>query len=121
MMPINLWSKRPHKKKKIRWIKRLSENRRVVLVQYRKQRIEFLKRNPACAVCGASKRLSVHHIRGRAGSLMLDERFWIPLCWKHHHMVHDNPEWARSKNLLAQRGQWNNPRVWWEEQTTTKS
>jgi hypothetical protein len=112
--------KRPHKKKKTQWLKNISAQRRMLLREYRKRRMAFLKNNPACRECGRSKGLSIHHSRGRAGSLMLDEKFWIVLCWAHHRQVHDNPDWARSKGYLAQRGQWNNPRIWWDEQTTTK-
>lgn len=42
-----------------------------------------------------------HHSRGRIGRLLLDERFWIPLCSFHHAQVHASPAWAREQGLLC--------------------
>lgn len=51
----------------------------------------------------------VHHSRGRAGSLLIDERFWIPVCRRAHNWIQANPERARALGLLCQPGEWNVP------------
>lgn len=35
-----------------------------------------------------------HHMRGRIGDLLLDIRFWFPVCHNHHVQITNNPEWA---------------------------
>ena len=51
----------------------------------------------------------VHHLRGRAGSLLCDERFWIALSKQGHRWVHENPEKARNMGFLCAKGEWNTP------------
>jgi len=51
----------------------------------------------------------VHHMRGRAGSLLCDERFWIALSKQGHRWVHENPEKARNMGFLCAKGEWNTP------------
>lgn len=68
-----------------------------------------------CAHCTAQEP-SVHHQRGRLGELLIDTRFWIPLCFPCHRNVHDRPEVAREIKvcvdgkwlaLLCEKGEWN--------------
>ncbi len=58
-------------------------------------RDSFMRRSPACARCLQSKATDVHHSRGKLGSLMNDERYWIPLCRTCHRWAHDNIAMAR--------------------------
>jgi hypothetical protein len=51
----------------------------------------------------------VHHVRGRLGKLLVDERYWKSLCWEHHVWVHDNPYAGRRMGLLAGEGDWGRP------------
>lgn len=51
----------------------------------------------------------VHHCNGRTGSLLMDKRFWVPVCAEHHRWIHDHPEQARERGLLCAKGQWNKP------------
>lgn len=51
----------------------------------------------------------VHHTRGRAGSLLLDQRFWLALSKQGHRWVHENPELAREYGWLCAAGDWNRP------------
>jgi hypothetical protein len=48
----------------------------------------------------------VHHTRGRWGKLLMDWRLWVALARQCHDAVGANPEWARSKGLLCERGKW---------------
>lgn len=51
----------------------------------------------------------VHHSRGRAGALLLDERWWIPVSMTGHQMIQNNPDLARKLGLLCELGCWNKP------------
>lgn len=51
-----------------------------------KQEAEYLKESRAwlegkeCARCGRKYNLSVHHMAGRTGAMLLNKTFWLPLC-----------------------------------------
>src|SRR5687767_1034323 len=63
-----------------------------------------------CAVYGYPiPATECHHSRGRAGSLKMDERFWVPVSQMGHGEIHNNPEWARRCGLLCSLGEWNTP------------
>lgn len=68
----------------------------------------FLAVHPLCEFpdCRCKSR-DVHHVRGRVGSLLLDERFWKAMCRQHHDWINRNPDAARELGLLAQPGEWN--------------
>jgi hypothetical protein len=57
-----------------------------------------------------SNRLNeVHHTRGRAGSLLCDERFWLAVSKQGHRWIHANIEKARNMGFLCAKGEWNHP------------
>lgn len=63
-----------------------------------------------CAFPGCGKRhVDCHHTRGRIGALLMDQRFWKPLCRRHHEWVHAHPAKARELGLLCEAGKWNTP------------
>lgn len=47
-----------------------------------------------------------HHIRGRAGALLCDSRYWLAVSKRGHQLIHENPERARHLGWLAQKGDW---------------
>lgn len=51
----------------------------------------------------------VHHLRGRAGSLLLNRRYWLAVCRPCHQWIGANPAKAREYRLIAPVGQWNKP------------
>ena len=51
----------------------------------------------------------VHHRYGRAGSLLLDERFWTALSAAGHRWVHQNMDEARKYGWIAPKNAWNRP------------
>lgn len=71
-------------------LKPVSDKRRTEAAIYRKQRLAFLE-GKTCARCGASQRLTVHHMAGRVGDAYLDESRWLPLCVDCHSHVTDHP------------------------------
>ena len=81
--------------------------------QYAKIRTAFLAANPLCVACGVlGKRqdphpaVEIHHKRGRFGSLLLNEAYFVPVCSPGHIAIHNHPDAARSAGLLCARGEW---------------
>ena len=81
---------------------------------YRARVIEWKKANPWCQACPKLRprkkilrTTSCHHIRGRVGRLLLDERWWLPVCNVCHREIHLWPAIARGLDLLAGAGKWN--------------
>lgn len=73
---------------------------------YKRLKGEFLAVHRHCAAC-CGLAAEVHHTRGRAGTLLLDTRYWMALCPACHRWVHENIEAARKRNLIAAAGDWN--------------
>jgi hypothetical protein len=78
------------------------------MAYYRRRRNIFLMATPIC-LCHGGRCLAehIHHSRGRAGTLLLDERFWIPLCFAAHELIQEHPDVARRADLLCAKGEWN--------------
>ena len=49
----------------------------------------------------------IHHRLGRSGLLLFDVRNFIPVCARCHRWIHDNPEAAEERGLIAGKGEWN--------------
>lgn len=95
-------------------LKKVSKSQRRRLSEYYPLQHAFLKENPACMICAvrgiAPRRATeVHHIRGRAGSLLTDRRFWASSCRACRDFPHDNPRRARELGILAEACDWNVP------------
>lgn len=91
-------------------VKKVSMKRKRDASVYTRRKAAFFKANPVCCFPGCKKPTSdLHHSRGRAGSLFLDERFWKALCRDHHNWVGENMDAAREMGLLCPKGKWNSP------------
>lgn len=64
--------------------------------------------NVRCPVTGLAV-TQCHHIRGRDGILLRDQRGWIAMSAKGHQWVHDHPAEARLRGLLCDLGLWGVP------------
>jgi len=42
-----------------------------------------------------------HHMRGRNGKLLMDERYWLPVCRKCHRFLTEHSKLARELGLSA--------------------
>lgn len=60
-----------------------------------------------CAVFPFLKATEVHHIRGRLGPLLTDQRYWLAVSRLAHQRIHANLSWARANGYIAKPGQWN--------------
>lgn len=101
------WPRRSSKR-----LSQLSSKQRARLALYRKQRAIFLERRQ-CAVFPKIRATEIHHVRGRLGTLLLDERFWLPVSRRGHQWIDANRRAAQERGWLAQKGEWN-------EQTSRK-
>lgn len=62
---------------------------------YKKKRKEFLTKHPKCKVKGCRNvSTEVHHVRGRIGDLLNDEKHWLAVCNEHHRRITDDSSWA---------------------------
>lgn len=76
---------------------------------YAKQRKVFLATHPLCVVFPDRKSEDIHHVIGRAGKLLLDERYWLAVSREGHNLIHSNIKEAQAKGLIAANGKWLNP------------
>lgn len=120
-------------------VPQVSERERQRREDYRKARAAYLRDCPYCEVCVEINNLNgkpmeswnpnsppepltvwtlpkkehdatdIHHVRGRAGPLLTDRRFFKSVCREAHNWIHANPSLARALGLLAEPGQWNKP------------
>ena len=87
-----------------------SKKRAKDYVVYRRRKRVFLDTHDKCFACGEwirPQNRDLHHTRGRAGSLYLDERFWEMVCRDCHTRIHENPKWAVRMGFMAGPGEWN--------------
>lgn len=73
---------------------------------YVQERQHFLRANPVCEWCRARRPDDLHHVRGRAGKLLRDRRFWKALCRCCHDRVQREPDAARAAGMLCAKGEW---------------
>ena len=93
-----------------RAVRRRSKRMTSIMAQYRKQKGVFLATHPWCQVYGKPNLATqIHHSRGRSGTLLLDERFWLAVCPSAHDFIHRDPAAARANGYLCALGEWNKP------------
>lgn len=76
---------------------------------YMKLRRDFLRSNPKCAVFGVESSQDIHHRAGRAGTLLVDIRFWLPVSRCAHDFIHADIKRAQRRGWIVSAGQWNVP------------
>lgn len=86
----------------------LSDKREKMQRAYTVSNKIFLKHNPLCkakieGICHLASN-QVHHMRGRIGDLLLDQKFWLPTCGPCHHYIENHPAEAIEKG-------WSLPRL----------
>lgn len=89
--------------------RRRSKGTEAVMKIYWAKAKQFLAEHPQCAVFYDRPSRDVHHQRGRAATLLLDDRFWIPISRDGHLWVDAHPLEARKRGLLCAAGEWNRP------------
>lgn len=94
-----------HWKPRTKPISPISKARAKRLSEYANLKRRWLK-GKTCQMC-LSKKVDVHHSRGRTGRLLCMIEFWIPLCRFHHNKVKEDPAWAYKHELLGPYGSYN--------------
>lgn len=85
-------------------IAQVSEKMQANLAKYRRKRDAYFKDHPVCEFPGCtSKKITLHHKRGRQGAFLTDKRHFCSLCLKHHTFVNENPDEALKMDLVASR------------------
>lgn len=79
-----------------RTLKRAKQER-----EYLKQRPTFLE-GKTCPVTGWPA-TQVHHMKGRIGDLLLDQRFWLAVSHEGHEKIENNPVWAKEQGYSMNR------------------
>jgi len=90
--------------KDLKPIKKVSDKRAIQLREYNKKRDEYLLAHWHCEFQGC-KQLStdLHHLRGRVGRLLTDERYFKAFCREHHTFVELNPKFAKDNGYSLSR------------------
>lgn len=85
-------------------IAKVSKNMLESLKKYRRLRDKYFELNPVCEFPGcSSKRITLHHKRGRIGAFLTDKRWFCSLCPKHHAWVNENHAEAFKMGLVHSR------------------
>ena len=87
----------------------VSDRQRHRLSIYRRLRRSFLQSNQKCARYSTMPSREIHHTRGRAGTLLVDVRFWVAVSREAHDWIQSHPIEARAEGLLCPVGSWNTP------------
>lgn len=87
-------------------LRRVSTKRAKLLRAYTAIRKDFLSRRWLCEPCHFNGRYGifsteVHHRRGRIGSMLVNEAYFLPVCRECHRWIHDHPSEARMKGYLV--------------------
>ncbi len=82
------------KKESVKAINKVGKRRSKEVVEYTNKKKKFLEENPRCSVFPRLKATTIHHKKGRLGSLFLDERYWLGVSMKGHRLIEDNPGWS---------------------------
>lgn len=85
----------------------------IIMEEYNRRRPGYLT-GKKCAVFPKQKATQIHHMLGREGyaddyarendiPLILDERFWLPVCQDGHDKIEKNPDWAKDNGFSLER------------------
>jgi hypothetical protein len=102
------------KPKKVYRIPSVSKKQKKAISEYSKAKAEFFNdpKNRICRVCKLPGADSIHHSRGRIGSLLTDQRYFIPIhsfnvhpqfgCSCHEY-IETHPEYAKEIEVTKSR------------------
>lgn len=89
-------------------LRRVSKKRAKELAGYRLLKAWILRVKPFCecpsrngAPTCMNHATELHHMRGRAGSNLCDERYLLPVCIECHAWIHSHTNEARKLGLMA--------------------
>jgi hypothetical protein len=100
-------------KKEFKPIKSTSDKMMADLKSYSSRKSIWIK-GKMCAVYPSQKATQIHHMMGRVGyadnlakennvKLLLDERYWLPVCMEGHQKIEEHPVWAKIRGFSIDR------------------
>jgi hypothetical protein len=92
----------PTPKKAKKPLRRVSKKTSQKLSRISRLKKEFIV-GKICPIYPHLKCVDVHHMKGRAGDLLLDTRFWLAVSRKAHVKIELNPTWAREQGYSLPR------------------
>jgi len=92
----------------------MSDARKRATVIYAAMKKQWRQSHALCEVCKTrwerrNWATDVHHRRGKAGTLLIDQRYWVPICRPCHDWIDQNRAEARERGWLYDWGLWNSP------------
>lgn len=71
---------------------------------YRSKRDKYFNDHPVCEFPGCySRKITLHHKRGKVGKMLYDEEWFCSLCQVHHQWVNEHNEEAFKMGLVYSR------------------
>lgn len=85
-------------------IRKVSKKQSIKIREYKKVRDAYFEKHPNCEFpnCGSTD-ITLHHMKGRIGNDLTDDRYFKSLCLKHHNWVEENPKEAKELGLSVDR------------------
>ena len=74
-------------------INKQSDKMKKQMAEYMAKKLLFL-RGKKCAVCPHLKAEDIHHMKGRDGKLLLDQRYWLAVSREAHIKITEDSAWA---------------------------
>jgi hypothetical protein len=96
----------PAKVIKFKPIKQRSDKRSAEEKEYGRERQKFLRAHKSCVakLSGCKGRsCDIHHMKGRIGTLLLEQKYWISVCRECHEWIENNPKDAKLLGLSLSR------------------
>lgn len=84
-------------------IKKVGDKLKKDLGAYAEARRVFLQKNPRCAVYPTQRATEIHHMAGRTGKLLMDQKYWLPVCRSAHVKITTDSKWAIEKGYSLPR------------------
>lgn len=94
---------KPTPKKKRKRIRGVSIIRDRENKLYYKARKEHLSDDPKCRICRKKNATTIHHMKGRIGTLIYDKRWFLSACMPCHEEIELNPLWAKEQGYSITR------------------
>lgn len=92
---IECFGKAKTEEKKVYRIQAQSKKRKSEDKVYLKKKKEYLTAHIRCEVKWCNRvSEDLHHVKGRTGKLLYDERYFLAVCREHHRKIEDFPDWA---------------------------
>lgn len=85
-------------------MRKFSKKRAALERIYIKKAKHYLREHDVCEVVGCSApSTQIHHKRGRLGTLLIDTDNFLSVCYPHHRMIEENPNWAKENGYSKNR------------------